>query len=112
LDWSRLGQCSAKARDHYGLGAATAVSGALAMPIPKRAVPPYRVIGSKTTNPLSLLGHFAEVNVPRVKIGTLGSTNLLRIAGALTPNVAAAMLALDAGVIGHDTHACYDGGGG
>jgi hypothetical protein len=82
FDRSKLASCAgSSALSHYGLGGATAASGALAIPISKAIVPPYRVIGSKTTNLLSVLGHFAEVNVPRIKIGGLGSTNLFRIAG-------------------------------
>ena len=66
-------------------------SAALAAPIPKAIVPPYRVIGSKTTNLLSVLGHFAEANVLRVTIGGLGSTDFLRIAGRANSYVAAGL---------------------
>lgn len=112
FDWGKLGSClGSSALNHYGLGGAAAASSALAVPIPKAIVPPYRVIGSKTTNLLSVLGHFAEVNVPRVTIGGLGSTNLLRIAGRANPYVAAGLLAVDAAVVGYDTYQCYNSGG-
>lgn len=113
FDWSKLGSCLGNsALNHYGLGGATAASGALAIPIPKAIVPPYRVIGSPTTNLLSVLGRYAEITVPRVTIGGLGSTNLLRIAGRANPYVAAGLLAVDAAVIGYDTYQCYNNGGG
>ncbi|MEO6091559.1 MAG: RHS repeat-associated core domain-containing protein [Novosphingobium sp.] len=113
FDWKKLGQCAgSSALNHYGLGGATAASGVLAIPISKAIVPPYRVIGSKTTNLLSVLGHFAEVNVSRVEFLGRGSTNLLRIAGRANPYVAAGLLAIDAAVIGYDTYQCYNNGGG
>lgn len=112
FNWKKFGDCLAgSALDHYGLGGATAASAALAAPIPKAIVPPYRTIGSKTTNILSVLGHFAEVNVPRVTIGGLGSTNLLRIVRRANPYVAAGLLAVDAAVIGYETYQCYNSGG-
>ena len=113
FDWSKFGSCLGNsALNHYGLGGATAASAALAIPIPKAIVPPYRVIGSSTTNLLSVLGRYAEITVPRVTIGGLGSTNLLRIAGRANPYVAAGLLAVDAAVIGYDTYQCYNNGGG
>jgi RHS repeat-associated protein len=86
LNWDKLGQCLGSSDlNHYGLSAATAVSGALATPIPKTMVPPYRAIGNPNTNVLSVLGHFAEVNVSKVTIGGRGTKNLLRIAGRANP---------------------------
>ena len=109
IDWKKLGRClQSSTLNHYGLGAATAASGAAAIPIPKAVVPPYRVIGAKTTNLLSLIGHYVEVNVPRM----LNSSNLFRVAGRANPYVFGALLAVDVAVIGYDTYQCYNDDGG
>ena len=112
FNWKEFRGClGSSALDHYGLGGATAASVASAIPISEAIVPPYRVIGSKTTNLLSVLGHFVEVSVPRVTIGGLSSTNLLCIAGRANPYVAAGLLAVDAAVIGYETYQYYNNGG-
>ncbi|HEY0758998.1 MAG TPA: hypothetical protein VGD59_07075 [Acidisarcina sp.] len=70
-------------------------------------MPPFRMIGEPTTNLLSVLGHYVEINVPRITIDGLASTNLLRIAGRANPYVAGALLAVDVGMISYDTYQCY-----
>lgn len=104
IDWHKIGSCLVSSTlNHYGLTAAAGASGLLAIPISKALVPPYRVIGTPTTNLLSVLGHYAEITVPRM----LESTNLLRIAGRANPYVAGALLAIDVGMISYDTYQCY-----
>jgi hypothetical protein len=71
-------------------------------------VPPFRVIGTPTTNLLSVLGQYIEIEVPAVVISGMRSTNLLRIVGRANPYVAIALLAIDAGMIGYDTSQCYN----
>lgn len=108
LDWKKVGSCLASSTlDHYGLTGVTGLSGLLAIPISKSLVPPFRMIGSPTTNLFSVLGHYAEITVPRITIDGLASTNLLRIAGRANPYVAAGLLAVDAGMIGYGTYQCY-----
>jgi hypothetical protein len=108
IDWERVGSCVVDSTlNHYGFTAAAVGSGTLAIPIPKSLVPPYRVIGERTTNLLSVLGHYVEINVPRIAIDGLASTNLLRIAGRVNPYVAGALFAIDVGMISYDTFQCY-----
>lgn len=108
IDWGKLGQClQNSALDHYGLLAATAASGAAATPLPKAIVPPFREIGTRTTNLLSIIGHYVEINVPRM----LNSTNLFRIAGRANPYVFGIFLAADVAVISYDTYQCYKSSG-
>jgi RHS repeat-associated protein len=65
IDWKKVGSCLVDSTlNHYGLTAAAGASGALAIPISKSLVPPYRMIGEPTTNLLSVLGHYVEINVP------------------------------------------------
>ena len=59
---------------------------------------------SRTTNVLSVLGHYVEIGAPRI----MGSTNLLRIAGRLNPYVLGALTAIDAGVIGKCVYDCMN----
>jgi RHS repeat-associated protein len=108
IDWKKVCSCLVVSTlNHYGLTAAAGVSGALAIPILKSLVPPYRMIGTPTTNLLSVLGHFVEINVPRIMIDGLASTNLLRILGRVNPYVAGALLAIDVAMISYDTYQCY-----
>ncbi len=108
IEWKKVGSCLVDSTlNHYGLTALTAGSGALAIPISKSLVPPFRMIGEPTTNLLSVLGHYVEINVPRITIDGLASTNLLRIAGHANPYVAGALLAIDVGMISYDTYQCY-----
>jgi RHS repeat-associated protein len=108
IDWKKVGSCLVDSTlNHYGLTAAAGASGALAIPISKSLVPPCRTIGEPTTNLLSVLGHYVEINVPRITIDGLASTNLLRIAGRANPYVAGALFAIDAGMITYDTYQCY-----
>jgi len=108
IDWKKVGSCLVDSTlNHYGLTAAAGASGALAIPISKALVPPFRMIGTPTTNLLSVLGHYVEINVPRITIDGLASTNLLRIAGRANPYVAGALLAVDVGMISYDTYQCY-----
>lgn len=93
--------------NHFGLETATAVSGIGAIPIPKEWVPPYRAIGSSTTNIISVIGYFIDVTVPRVLIDGIASTNLLRIVGRINPYVFAGLLALDTAIITAETYECY-----
>ncbi len=110
IDLSKLGSClGGSALDYYGLTGAAGVSGLLAIPIPKSIVPPFRSIGTPTTNLLSVLGHYVDISVPAVTIAGRTSTNLFRIAGRLNPYVAAGLFAVDAAVIGYDTYQCYNG---
>jgi hypothetical protein len=94
-------------KDHYGLTAAAGVSSVFAIPIPKTVVPPFRQIGSPNTNLLSVLGHFVEVNIPRVGVAGRASTNLLRIAGRLNPYLAVGLAAVDAVAITSGAADCY-----
>jgi hypothetical protein len=94
-------------KNHFRLSAAAGTSGIFAAPIPKRVVPPYRQIGSPTTNLLSVLGHFAEVNIPRVSIAGRATTNLLRVAGRVNPYLAVGLAVVDAAVIAKDAADCY-----
>ena len=96
------------AMDHYGISAAAAITGALGAPIPKTWVPPFRSIGSDSTTILSALGHFLDIEVPRVVVAGLGSTNLLRIAGRLAPAASALLFAYDVAAITIDTWKCYN----
>jgi hypothetical protein len=108
INWKKVGSCLVDSTlKHYGLDALTAGSGALAIPISKSLVPPFRMIGEPTTNLLSVLGHYVEINVPRITIDGLASTNLLRIAGRANPYVAGALLAIDVGMISYDTYQCH-----
>ncbi len=108
IDLKKVGSCLADSTlNHYGLTAAALASGALAIPISKSLVPPFRMIGTPTTNLLSVLGHYVEINVPGITIDGLASTNLFRIAGRANPYVAWALLAVDAGMISYDTYQCY-----
>lgn len=108
INWKKVGSCLVDSTlKHYGLDALTAGSGALAIPISKSLVPPFRMIGEPTTNLLSVLGHYVEINVPQITIDGLASTNLLRIAGRANPYVAGALLAIDVGMISYDTYQCY-----
>jgi hypothetical protein len=110
IDWSKIASCTlSSTADQYGLTAAAGVSGLLSVPLPKWLVPPYRQIGSDTTNLLSVLGHYVEVNVPRITIGGRASTNLFRILGRVNPYVAAGLAAGDAIAIGYGTYHCYQG---
>lgn len=93
--------------DHYGLDALTALSGIAAIPIRKDLVPPYRVIGTDTTNLLSLLGHFLRIDAPRLMVGTRASANALRIIGRANPYLFAALAVIDLTVIGKDATDCY-----
>jgi hypothetical protein len=97
-------------KNHFGLSAAAGVSGVFAAPVPKKVVPPFRQIGSPTTNLLSVLGHFVEVNIPRVGIAGRATTNLLRVAGRLNPYLAVGLAAVDAAVITRDAIECYEDG--
>jgi hypothetical protein len=104
INWEKLGQClQSSTLSHYGLGAATTASGGALIPIPKAIVPPYREIGARTTNLLSLIGHYVEINVPRF----LNTNNLFRMAGRANPYVFAGLLVVDIAVIGYDTYQCY-----
>jgi len=108
IDWSKIGSCLASsAANHYGLTAATAASGVLALPISKAWVPPYKVIGTPTTNLLSILGRYVDISIPSITIAGRTSGNLLRVAGRANPYVFAGLLAIDAGVIGYNTYNCY-----
>lgn len=78
---------------------------------PKTWVPPYRAIGSPTTNLLNVLGRYAEINVPRIAIAGRASTNLLRIAGRVNPYAAVALGVIDVGLISYNTYQCYQQGG-
>lgn len=112
IDWSKIGSCLASsAADHYGLTGATAASGVLALPIPKAWVPPYKVIGTPTTNLLSILGRYVDISIPSITIAGRTSGNLLRVAGRANPYVFAGLLAIDAGVIGYNTYNCYQQSG-
>ena len=109
IDWDKFGSCLVNSTlDYYGLTALTAGSAALAVPIPKSLIPPFRMIGKPTTNLLSALGHYIEINVRRITIDGLARTNLLRIAGRANPYVAAALLAIDVGLISSATYQCYE----
>jgi hypothetical protein len=94
-------------KDHYGLSTVAGVSGIFATPIPKNLVPPYRVIGTPTTNLLSVIGHFVELNIPRISVAGRASTNLLRVAGRVNPYLAVGLSALDAATIANDASECY-----
>ena len=108
IAWSKVGSCLVSSTlNHYGLTAAAGISGALAFPIPKDLVAPYRVIGADTTNLLSVLGQYVEVNVPRIMVAGRASTNLFRVLGRANPYVAGALLAADIGMISYDTYRCY-----
>jgi len=110
IDLSKLGSClGGSALDYYGLTGAAGASGLLAIPIPKSIVPPFRSIGTPTTNLFSVLGHYVDISVPAITIAGRTSTNLFRIAGRLNPYVAAGLFAVDAAVIGYDTYQCYNG---
>jgi hypothetical protein len=110
FNWSKAKSCLVSSTlDHLGLTGATALSGALATPISKALVPPYRVIGDPNTNLLSILGQYAEVNVPRIWIAGRASTNLFRVAGRANVFLAAALTAADVAVIGRATYSCYQG---
>jgi hypothetical protein len=85
----------------------TAASGILAIPIPKSFVPPFRQVGSNTTNLISVLGHLVDVRVPGFTINGLRSTNLLRIVGRANPYVFAALAVYDVASIGYSTFQCY-----
>lgn len=112
IDWSKIGSCLASgAANHYGLTGATPASGVLALPIPKAWVPPYKVIGTPTTNLLSILGRYVDISIPSVTIAGRTSGNLLRVAGRANPYVFAGLLAIDAGVIGYNTYNCYQQSG-
>jgi RHS repeat-associated protein len=104
INSKKLKQCFVKSfADYYGLTAGAGLSALLAIPISKSVVPPYRQIGARTTNLLSVLGHFVEVNVPRI----LESSNLFRIAGRANPYVAVGLAAIDIAAIGKATYDCY-----
>jgi hypothetical protein len=108
INWSKIGSCLvSSAANHYGLTGATAASGVLALPIPKAWVPPYKVIGTPTTNLLSILGRYVDISIPSITIAGRTSGNLLRVAGRANPYVFAGLLAIDAGVIGYNTYNCY-----
>jgi RHS repeat-associated protein len=112
LDWTKIGSCLASSTaNHYGLTEATGVSGLLALPIPKAIVPPYKVIGTPTTNILSILGRYVDISIPSITIAGRTSGNLLRVAGRANPYVFAGLLAIDAGVIGYNTYNCYQQSG-
>ncbi len=112
MDWTKIGSCLASSTaNHFGLTAATGVSGLLALPIPKAIVPPYKIIGTPTTNILSILGRYVDISVPSITIAGRTSGNLLRIAGLANPYVFAGLLAIDAGVIGYGTYNCYQQSG-
>jgi hypothetical protein len=87
--------------------AAAGVSGVFAAPIPKSLVPPYRQIASETTNLLSVIGHFVEVNVPRIAVGSRATTNLLRLAGRVNPYLAVGLAAVDVVLITKGAADCY-----
>ncbi len=111
-DWSKVSSCLASsAANHYGLTAATGISGLLALPIPKAIVPPFKVIGTPTTNILSILGRYVDISIPSITIAGRTSGNLLRVAGRANPYVFAGLLAIDAGVIGYNTYNCYQQSG-
>lgn len=76
------------------------------MSLPKAIVPPYREIGTRSTNLLNVIGHYVEINVARM----LNSTNLFRVAGRANPFLFGALLAVDVAVIGYDTYQCYNNG--
>ena len=97
-------------QQHFGLTSAAGLSGAAAIPISKAIVPPYRLIGTPTTNVLSLLGQYVEINVPRVIIAGRASTNLFRIAGRANPYLSVALTAADVTAIGIGTYSCYRAG--
>jgi len=104
----KVGSCLVDATlNHYGLTAATGASGLLALPIPKAIVPPYKVIGTPTTNLLSVMGRYVEINVPRIMIAGRTSGNLLRILGRANPYIAGGLLAIDVGMISYDAYGCY-----
>jgi uncharacterized membrane protein YgcG len=67
------------------------------------------VIGTDTTNILSVIGYYAEINVPRIVIAGRASTNLFRIAGRVNPYIAVALTAADIAAIGSSTYSCYQG---
>ena len=107
-DWKKVGSCLVDSTlNHYGLTAAAGASGAVAIPISKALVPPFRMIGTPTTNLSSVSGQHVKINVPRIWIAGRGSSNLLRIAGRANPYVAGALLAVDVGMISYDTYQCY-----
>jgi hypothetical protein len=95
--------------NHFGAGVATVISGILATPIPKEIAPPGRVIGSDTTNILSIIGYYARISIPRIEFAGLGTTNLFRALGRLNPYIFGAHAAYDVAVLTVDTYKCYEG---
>jgi hypothetical protein len=91
--------------EHYGLDDAVAAALTLAgAPVYKGWVPPFRVIGSPSTTPLSIVGHFLEIEAPRIA----STTNLLRAAGRISGPLGVAMLAYDTASILVRTVNCYN----
>jgi hypothetical protein len=104
----RARDCLGKAFEkRYGPAVAGSVLSIVGMPIPKNWVPPYRSIGAPYTTILSVVGHYIEVNVPRLVWGELATTNLLRFGGRAAGPIGWALLALDVGLITADTWNCY-----
>jgi len=95
-------------KDTFGLAAATAASGIAAIPLPKDMVPPYRSIGIDKTNIISVIGFYVRITIPKVSVGALATTNLLRVIGRLNPYVFGALLAIETAAITIKTYDCYE----
>ncbi len=95
----------ASVTDHWGISLPVAT-----FPIiPKKLVPPFRVIGSNTTDLLSEIGHFLPWKMRGLPpVNGLQTTNALRWLGrAVAPVAGGIVTAGEAAKIGQDAHACY-----